>query len=220
MKKLFLLAFALCSLSSLKAQSDSSYLEVGVNAIRLVYIGLVDRDLDTEVWNPYMLTASYGMKRFSLRFGLGYESTFRQELPTDANGQTTTDTTSKHVDVRFGAGWEIGLGEKWSVKVGADFISSQRFSAFEAKFTNESGELVENIHEFTYDEKGISPFIYVQRHLTKKVSVGTEILWRMSGYSMTDSDKSNLNSAQIIKEYEGTKRILQAPTALFVNVRF
>jgi hypothetical protein len=58
------------------------------------------------------------------------------------------------------------------------------------------------------------------QHLTKKVSVGTEILWRMSGYSMTDSDKSNLNSAQIIKEYEGTKRILQAPTALFVNVRF
>jgi hypothetical protein len=220
MKKLFLIAIALFTFSSSKAQSDSSYLELGVNAVRLVNIGLVDRDLNTDVWNPYMLTGSYGMKRFSLRFGMGYESTFRQELPTVSNGQTTTDTTSKHVDVRFGAGWEIGLGEKWSVKLGADFISSQRFAGFEAKFTNEAGELVENIHEFSYDEKGVSPFIYIQRHLSKKVSVGTEILWRMSAYSMTDSDKSNLNSAQIIKEYEGTKRILQAPTALFVNVRF
>ena len=60
MKKLFLLAIALVSLSSAKAQSDSSYLEVGVNAIRLVNIGLVDRDLNNEVWNPYMLTASMG----------------------------------------------------------------------------------------------------------------------------------------------------------------
>lgn len=220
MKKLFFFLITLCIVQSVRAQSDSAYLEVGVNAIRLVNFGLTDRDLNSDVWNPYMLTASYGIKRFSVRFGLGYESTFRQELPTSANGMTTTDTTAKSVDIRFGAAWEIGMGEKWSVKVGADFFSARRFRAFEAKFTNELDEPVENVHELDYNERGLSPFIYVQHHITKKVSVGTEILWRMSGYSMTDSDKSNLNSAQIIKEYEGTKRLLMAPTALFLNVRF
>jgi len=202
------------------AQSDSTYLELGVNTIRLVNLGLSDRDLDSDVWNPYMLTATYGMKRMSLRYGMGYMSTFRQELPTAANGQTTSDTTAKHVDLRFGLGWEIGLGSKWSVKLGTDFFSSTRFTGFEAKFTNESGELVENIQEFEYSEKGLSPFVYIQHHITKKVSIGTEILWRMSGYTMKDSDKSNLNSAQIIKKYEGAKRLLMAPTALFLNVRF
>ncbi len=220
MKKLLLLVLTMSLTIISKAQSDSSYLELGVNTIRLVNLGLGDRTTDNDVWNPYMLTASYGIKRFSIRYGMGYTSTFRQELPSAANGQTTSDTTAKHVDLRFGLGWEIGMGQKWSVKVGGDFFSSSRYSGFEAKFSNESGELVENIHEFDYTEKGFSPFVYIQHHFTKKVSVGTEILWRMSGYTMKDSDTSNLNSAQIIKEYEGTKRLLMAPTALFLNVRF
>ena len=220
MKKLFLMVFTMSVTFLSNAQSDSTYLELGVNTIRIVNLGLTDRALDNDVWNPYMLTATYGMKRLSLRYGMGYTSSFRQELPTAANGQTTSDTTAKRVDMRFGLGWEVGMGQKWSVKLGADFFTSTRFTGFEAKFTNESGELVENVHEFEYNEKGFSPFVYIQHYITKKVSIGTEILWRMSGYTMKDSDKSNLNSAQIIKEYEGTKRLLMAPTALFLNVRF
>lgn len=220
MKKLLAAALLSFLFTSVSAQSDSTYFELGLNAIRLTNFGLVDKTLDNEVWNPYMFTANYGMKRFNLRFGAGYSSIYRTELPTEANGQTTSDTSAKVIDTRIGVAWELGLSAKWTCKVGLDYIISNRFRSFEAKFKDFDGNLVENVREITYSEKGIAPFVFVQYNLSGRVSLGTELMYRLSGYKQTDRDKSNLNSAQITREYSGVKRILMAPTALFIQVRF
>lgn len=221
MKKLFL-ACLFVSLSVFsQAQKDSTSLELGLNVIRLTnFLGLVDNPTDYEDWNPYMFTAGYNAKRFHMRYGLGYSSVYRVEEPTDANGQSTFDTTHKVTDMRFGVGLNFNLSPKWTFKLGVDYFIAKRFSSYEAKFKDLNGELIENVREMNYREKGIAPFLFIQYELASRVSLGTELLWRMSSYTLSDRDLSNGNSAQINKEFSGAKRLIMAPTALFIQVRF
>lgn len=221
MKKLFVATLLVFSSSFLSAQKDSASLELGLNVIRLTnFLGLVDNPSAYEDWNPYMFTAGYNASRFHMRYGLGYKSVYRVEEPSDANGQSTFDTTSKVTDMRFGVGIQFQLSPKWTFKLGADYFIANRYASYEAKFKDLNGELIENVREITYKEKGFSPFLFVQYNLAKRISLGTELLWRMSSYSMADRDLSNGNSAQINKEYSGAKRMIMAPSALFIQVRF
>jgi hypothetical protein len=221
MKKLFLAFLFLFSSVFLRAQEDSKSLELGLNVIRLTnFLGLVDDPSEYEDWNPYMFTAGYNAKRFHMRYGLGYKSVYRVEEPTDANGQSTFDTTSKVIDMRFGIGGQFNLSPKWTFKVGIDYFIANRFASYEAKFKDSNGELIENVREMNYRERGVAPFLFVQYDVASRVSLGTELLWRMSSYTLTDRDLSNGNSAQINKEFAGAKRLVMAPTALFVQVRF
>ena len=221
MKNLFLVFLFLLSSVFLRAQEDSKSLELGLNVIRLTnFLGLVDDPSEYEDWNPYMFTAGYNAKRFHMRYGLGYKSVYRVEEPTDANGQSTFDTTSKVIDMRFGIGGQFNLSPKWTFKVGIDYFIANRFASYEAKFKDSNGELIENVREMNYQERGVAPFLFVQYDVASRVSLGTELLWRMSSYTLTDRDLSNGNSAQINKEFAGAKRLVMAPTALFVQVRF
>lgn len=221
MKKLFT-AFLLLFLSGfVSAQKDSTSLELGLNAIRITnFLGLVDNPAEYEDWNPYMFTAGYNAKRFHMRYGLGYKSVYRVEEPTDANGQSTFDTTSKVIDMRFGIGGQFSLSPKWTFKLGIDYFIANRFTSFEAKFKDLNGELIENVREMNYRERGVAPFLFIQYNVAKRVSLGTELLWRMSSYTLSDRDLSNGNSAQINKEFAGSKRLVMAPSALFIQVRF
>ena len=221
MKNLFLVFLFLFSSVFLRAQEDSKSLELGLNVIRLTnFLGLVDDPSEYEDWNPYMFTAGYNAKRFHMRYGMGYKSVYRVEEPTDANGQSTFDTTSKVIDMRFGIGGQFNLSPKWTFKVGIDYFIANRFASYEAKFKDSNGELIENVREMNYQERGVAPFLFVQYDVASRVSLGTELLWRMSSYTLTDRDLSNGNSAQINKEFAGAKRFVMAPTALFVQVRF
>jgi len=115
---------------------------------------------------------------------------------------------------------QFNLSSKWTFKLGADYFVANRFTSFEAKFKDLNGNLIENVRNMDYKEKGFSPFLFVQYNVASRVSLGTELLWRMSSYTLSDSDLSNGNSAQINKEYAGSKRLIMAPTALFIQVRF
>jgi hypothetical protein len=221
MKKLFAAAFFFLLCAPIYAQKDSTSIEIGLNAIRLTnFLGFADNTTDYEDWNPYMFTAGYNAKRFHMRYGLGYNSIYRVEQPTNANGNSTFDTTSKVIDMRFGVGIQFHLSPKWTFKLGADYFVANRFTSFEAKFKDLNGNLIENVRNMTYKEKGFSPFLFVQYNVANRVSLGTELLWRMSSYTLLDNDLSNGNSAQINKEYAGAKRLIMAPTALFIQVRF
>jgi hypothetical protein len=222
MKKLWaILLLVLLSAKGYSQKNDSTYFELGLNAIKLTnFLGLVDNPADYEDWNPYMFTAAYGKNRFYLRYGLGYKSIYRVEQPTNANGQSTFDTTSKSVDMRFGTGLQFYLSSKWTFRLGVDFFVANRFTSYEAKFKDFNGALIENVRNMEYKEKGLSPFLFVQYNIGRRIGLGTELLWRMSSYTLSDSDLSNGNSAQINKEYAGSKRMLMAPSALFIQVRF
>ncbi|MFM7728119.1 MAG: hypothetical protein ACKO7B_15565 [Flavobacteriales bacterium] len=203
------------------AQSDSSYFELGLNAIKLTnFLGVADDAAKQDDWNPYMLTANYGRNKLALRCGMGYSSSFRVEEPTPANGESTFDTTAKTMDFRFGVGREFSLSPKWTFRMGLDYFVANRFSSYEAKFKDHDGELIENVREISYKEKGVAPFLFVQYNFTSRVSCGTELLYRISAYTMSDKDISSGNSTQINKDYTGAKRNLMAPSALFIQIRF
>ena len=221
MKKTLLLLTVLISSIIGQAQSDSSYFELGLNAIKLTnFLGIADDASNQDDWNPYMLTANYGRNKLALRCGMGYTSTFRVEEPTDANGQSTFDTTAKTMDFRFGVGREFSISPKWTFRMGLDYFVANRFSSYEAKFKDHNGELIENVREISYNEKGVAPFLFIQYNFNSRVSCGTELLYRMSAYTMSDKDTSSGNSTQINKDYSGAKRHLMAPSALFIQIRF
>ena len=97
---------------------------------------------------------------------------------------------------------------------------ANRTSIYEANFKDQNGEIIANKRDITYREKGVEPFLFVQYNFMRRVSIGTELLFRISSYRNTDNDTSNGNTNQIVKEYTGAKRILMAPSALFVQIRF
>lgn len=220
MKKLiFTLSVSVMSLLS-QAQADSSYVDFGVNVIRLANLGMGNSNLNYEIWNPYLFTADAHYKRIGLRVGVGMRSVTNTELPTDANGQTTFQMDTSRVDLRIGLNYDFHVHPKWTCKFGIDYFVSNESKRNTTEFTNEQEVKVETEHEIERAEKGISPFMFIQYHITPRVSLGTELLWRISSFTMSDTDVSNLNDANIERKYEGTKRSVMAPTALFLNVRF
>jgi opacity protein-like surface antigen len=229
MKKLFFTLCVLCSALSNSAQSDSVYVDLGMNVIRIVNIGMGSQNLNYDVWNPYMLTANACYKRLGLRLGVGYRDNSRTELPTDPNGMTTTESDTSRLDFRVGLGWEVALAPKWSFKFGMDYFRAKEESTFETKFVNENNDAVVTNRQVLMEQKGFSPFGYIQYHISPRVSIGTEILWRFSTYTINDSEISTLTpenaavkptESEVVRKYEGNKKGVMAPTALFLNVRF
>lgn len=220
MKKI-LFTICICWLSfTIKAQSDSSYVDFGVNVIRLVNLGMGNSQLNYDIWNPYLFTADAHYKRIGLRTGIGMRSVTNKELPTASNGLTTFEMDTSRVDFRIGLNYDIHLHNRWTCKVGVDYFIANETKRNAAEFTNEDDVQIETEHKIERNEKGFSPFLYVQYHITPRVSLGTELLWRISSYTSSDTDLSNLNDASIERKYEGTRRSIMGPTALFLNVRF
>lgn len=203
-----------------RAQSDSLYAEIGINTIKLIGMGFQNNQGDPDVWNPYLINANINYKRLGVRFGIGGKSGSRTELPTDANGKTTMQMDTSRMDVRIGLGWEIQPSPKWTFKFGVDYFTTNISNSLETEFTNEDNEKVITTREITHNESGFAPFAWFQYHITPRISLGTELMWRFSNYTSKDSDVSNIADLNAIREYEGSRRIMMAPTALFLNVRF
>lgn len=203
-----------------RAQSDSLYAEIGINTIKLIGMGFQNNQGDPDVWNPYLINANINYKRLGVRFGIGGKSGSRTELPTDANGETTMQMDTSRMDVRIGLGWEIQPSPKWTFKFGVDYFTTNISNSLETEFTNEDNEKVITTREITHNESGFAPFAWFQYHITPRISLGTELMWRFSNYTSKDSDVSNIADLNAIREYEGSRRIMMAPTALFLNVRF
>ncbi len=220
MKRIFALLLVVSFALNSRAQSDSVYAEIGVNTIKLIGLGFQNDSPDPQVWNPYFITAGIHYKRLGLRLGYGGRSGSRTELPADVNGKTTLVTDSSYTDLRIGLAWEIQPSAKWTFRFGVDYFIANESNMIETEFTNEDNEKVIITHEVKTEESGFGPFAYFQYHITPRISLGTELLWRFSNYTSTDSDVSNVSDADAIRNYEGSRRVVMAPTALFLNVRF
>jgi hypothetical protein len=220
MKK-FLVAFAILTSSVFaKAQSDSNYVEIGVNSIRLLQLGIGQTNNTNSLWNPYMLTLEGHYKRLGLRVGMGLTSFNQTELPGDANGKVKTEMDSTSSDIRVGLNWEFALHKKWTLKLGVDYFTAKRLNSLTTEFVNENDENVSTLNEMDYKETGFAPVVFFQYHITPRVSLGTELMWRFSTFTRANSDTNNLLDADIVFEYEGTKRAIMMPTALFLIARF
>jgi hypothetical protein len=227
MKKIFFVSLMLLSAIVSRAQSDSVYFDLGINSIRLINLGLGAQNLNYDVWNPYLLNADIHYRRLGIRAGIGHSSHGKTELPVDANGMSKTETDTLRTDIRIGVNWEIAVSPKWTFKVGADYYTANSENTFISEYVNEIDETIETNRKKIYKESGFSPFVYVQYHITPRVSLGTELLWRFGTYTAEDGEVSSIKPegadafvTDITRKYEGTKRGIMAPTALFLNFRF
>ncbi|MFM9985321.1 MAG: hypothetical protein ACKVOK_08830 [Flavobacteriales bacterium] len=225
MKKILVALAILTSSTFTNAQSDSNYVEIGVNSIRLLQMGIGQTNASNSNWNPYLLTLEGHYKRLGVRVGLGMTNFSQTELPGDANGKVETNIDTTSSDIRVGLNWEFALHKKWTFKLGVDYFTAKRLNRLSTEFVNENGLKVTNSMEMEYTENGVSPAFFFQYHITPRVSLGTELLVRISGFTRIDSDittfsDSGSSNTELIRLYDGTKRSIMMPTALFLTARF
>lgn len=220
MKKLIYTIALVITFVRTNAQTDSTYVEIGVNTLRIVSILLDDKPTDFEVWNPYLFTFEAHVKRVNLRFGFGQNKEEISEIPTAANGKVYVLNDTVRTDMRFGLGYDFKMHKRWSMRLGVDFFTLRELQSMRTEYLNENGNVVKTTREVSTKTNGFAPFVYFQFHLTSRVSLGTELLYRISSYKSTDIDSNSLNEFTIEREFEGKKRIVMAPTALFLCARF
>ena len=219
MKKSFVLFICLLSATFTKAQQDSSFFEIGINAFRLVdRIGGGENNRNI---NPYLFTAEYSFGKIGLRAGAGIDRMSRENLPAPINGNTTLTADSNYTNLRFGLVYYKNLTTKWSMKAGIDYISANVEKSVETSFPDPNEGTITNLLESTRKESGISPFLYIQYHLSPRVSLGTELLCNITSWKQTDiSSNSQFPNTDTEQEQQGKSFVFLAPSALFLSVRF
>lgn len=204
-----------------KASADSSFLEIGINTIALLRtFPQADSPIPSLI-NPFQLTADASFGNLGIRLGAGYQAQRSSELPSqtaNSNTEFTRDTVQSHF--RIGFGYYKNLTSKWSLRAGID----ARFHNYEASsnsfFVTETGEDVNTTNITTIRQRGVSPFFFLQYHIGPRVSLATELTFLLSTSTFTENIESDLTefSSTLIKEE--TFNRLEAPTALYLIVRF
>jgi len=218
MRTLLLASFAVLISLNTWAQSDSSYFEVGVNAFRLIG---VPKATPAHLLNPYLLHAEFGNGKIGARFGLGMNFRSETEQPNATNGNSSFSDDTTSLDLRVGLVLAKNLSPRWSFKYGLDlFISSARRS-YTSVVRDVDGLLVESTTESSRSETGGGLFVFPQFHITKRVSIATELnllyASTLSEGSTTSSDFPEFNT---VVSKEGSYFSLRPPTALFLIIRF
>jgi len=219
MKKSFLLFICLVCASVTQAQLDSSFFEVGINAIRL--IDRMAGGVNNTNINPYLFTAEYSFGKIGIRAGADINNMSRKDLPAPLTGNTSLIVDSSYTNFRFGLVYYKNLTPKWSMKAGIDFVMAVEKTSVETSFPDPNQVDITNLLEASRKESGISPFFHIQYHLSPRVSLGTELLCNITSWKkMESSSNSQFPIADTEIEQEGKSFVLQAPSALFLNVRF
>ncbi|MDZ4752278.1 MAG: hypothetical protein SGI87_11725 [Flavobacteriales bacterium] len=219
MKKLFFL-FLLSPLTSLFAQSDSSYFDIGVNSFQLLRIG--DNAVRNNEWmSPYVLHMEAGFGKVGIRVGLGFYQKSSTELPSAFNGNTGFDNDTSSTDLRIGLAFRTAIGNKWSLKYGADFVLSNRNHSFNTTIEDVDGNEIENTTEESFSSSGLGLFLFPQFHITPRMSVATEMqLLYLSDKISETVTSTNFPDFDSQKDVEGNRFFLRPPAALYLIMRF
>ncbi len=220
-KKFLALCLAIASFNVSRAQSDSAYAEVGINAMRLLTFGNAPQaTTNPEAWNPYLFTLEGGVKNFGVRVGFSRFKHDHTVFPVDINGNDRIDTDSSSANVRIGLFYSYNPDEKWSFKIGVDYYSFNTKFYERREFIQQDDQKLA-IHETTHDykETGFAPFINAQYHITPRVSLGTELLFKNGNYKQNVDGTSTISPLDVSRKFEGKRSYFVLPTALFLTFR-
>jgi len=222
MKRVLVLVVAIMVMNVSRAQTDSGYVEVGMNAMRLLtFAGNQQGSSNPEIWNPYLFTIEGSMKKFGLRFGFSKYNYTNTELPVGVNGLTRYDNDTSSTDMRIGLLYNFNLDSKWTLKLGVDYVSSKRERIERVEFKEgESNEDVVTEETIVVKESGFSPFVNIQYHITPRVSLSTELLWRITTYTDKQLATDTRTDFSVDRNFEGKRNFIMPPTALFLTYRF
>lgn len=220
MKRFFVLALTVFTLNVANAQRDSGYVEVGFNAMRLITFGQNPQaNSNTDLWNPYLFTLEGGMKNFGLRVGFSKYSYTNTQLPVELHGYARYDNDTSSADFRIGLFYNVNLEDKWTLKLGVDYFTAKTETLEKAEFKELGKDEITKETNIT-KETGVAPFVNLQYHISPRVSIGTELLWRISTYKTNWLATDTRTDFNVDENFEGKKNFIMAPTALFLTFRF
>jgi hypothetical protein len=203
------------------AQDTLRFTEVGLNATPFVVQYLSFGNNDAPVTSPYILTGEKRCGKFGGRIGLGIISVNDLEKADDDNTRPAIKTNELTLAIRAGAIAYKNLSHKFSLKYGVDAFFQYDLERSTTSTTGLFGETQKVvISEYTY-ETGLSPFLFVQFHITPQFSIGTEALGRISMVNnVTKEENSQFPDFNDRQETVGTRFAISAPTSLFLILRF
>jgi hypothetical protein len=199
--------------------SDSSFFEIGLNTVSLFRAFQSDATAPAFV-NPFQLTVDKSFGKLGLRLGVGYESRQSTEQPSQVNSNTEFIRDTIRTHFRVGLGYYKNLHPKWSIRTGVDLRIHNSIERDNTFFVSETGVEVETLLEKSIRQRGVSPFFFLQYHLGNRVSVATELSFLFSTATITEENKSILEDFSTIRTTEEQRNRLEAPTALYLIVRF
>jgi hypothetical protein len=219
MKKTLIAAVLFGTTLTSIAQSDSSFVEVGMNVVP-VFRSLQKENSDIA-YSPYALTIEKKFKSLGLRLGAGYFSDSFNELAGQSNGNTdfVIDTTA--LDLRLGLVFYKNFKNNFSIKYGVDGIVSNSSKSYNTVFIDETGVSKEIKNSLESKGVGVAPFFFAQYHFTPNFSIGTEVSARLLSSNIDDIQTSTEDPGfnSTINSTQKTFTILP-PTALFLIARF
>jgi hypothetical protein len=215
MKKI--LSSLLCLLLGigLFAQTDTTGVYVGVNAAKMLQ--MMSPQSNSNLINPYLVELGYGGSKFGFHASLGLDKSTSTHQPSSANGNVTTQVDSSHTDWRIGAYYKLAIHARWNMHFGIDYYQSGYTQSLSTEFQNEDGAQVKNDNSSIFKESGISPYLRLDYKPHPKVSIGTELLFRIGKDNLTEKAESNLFpefDSELITE--GNRTYFIAPSALFI----
>lgn len=222
MKKALFSIFLLTALVfSVKAQESNSFYEIGLNATPFVSQYLDFNSDNNDLISPYILTAEKRLNKIGFRLGLGVVTTNRLEQPDDDNTEPKVRFKSTVLAARGGLVLYKDISKRFSLKYGSDLYYMRNSDISETTtigfFGNEEvARVTSSVNEF-----GLSPFLFLQLHVTPNFSLGTELLGKLS-YSEGIEKEENSQFPEFDDEQKtktGGFRI-DAPTSLFFILRF
>lgn len=220
-KRFLALVITVFSLNAANAQTDSAYVEFGINAMRLLTFGNAPQaTTNPEAWNPYLFTLEGGIKNFGVRVGFSRFKLNHTVFPVDINGNHRIDTDSSNTNMRIGLFYSYNPDEKWSFKIGVDYYSYNTKFFERSEFIQQTSQ-AEVIQETTreYKETGFAPFINAQYHITPRVSLGTELLFKNGNYNQNIDGSNTTSPLDVSRKFEGKRSYFVLPTALFLTFR-
>ncbi|MFN0032768.1 MAG: hypothetical protein ACKVOR_11465 [Flavobacteriales bacterium] len=208
-------------INNVRAQEDNSFHELGLNATPFINQYLDFGDDDDELISPFTLTYERRFGIWGMRFGMGLLSSTDLQKADDDQTEPSIRFSNTTMAARAGAVRYIELSKKFSLKYGMDaffiYDTEKSVTTVNTLFGNEQKTTISTL---TW-ESGLSPFLFVQFHLTNNFSLGTELLGKASYISTVekeeDSQFPDFNDRQ---ETVGNRFTISAPTSLFFILRF
>ncbi len=221
MKPLFsFILFVATSLSAI-AQTAVSFNEIGLNATPFINQYLDFNKDSNDVLSPYMISYEHRFNKLGFRVGLGLFSSDDLHQPDDDNTEPSIRNTTTNFSIRTGAVFYKDITQKFSLKYGLDAFFKYNLDKSVTSTTDLFGaKQIVSISDLSY-EVGLSPFVFIQFHLSPHCSLGTELLGRLSYLrETTKEDDSKFPDFSDEQTSKGTRFSIDPPTALFFIFRF
>lgn len=218
-----LVLFVLMKIQSLaQSATDSSFSEIGLNATAFVNQYLDFGSGNGEFVSPYIITYERRFGKMGVRIGLGMDGDRSEAKPENGDpNQPSLFTSSFESNVRTGVVFYKNISRRWDLKYGADVIFGMNKNKSWTEVNNLFGEPVKNTTTFRSAQIGLTPFVFIQFHLSEKFSLGTEMLFNVIGSE--DVTKQESTEFPEFNSRQETTRLsynTTPPIALFFIFRY